>query len=59
MAKLLILISAGNDGYLSVGSKLHSFLSGYAVAGVEDGCRGNGSKHGQILQTHLRGSVLT
>lgn len=54
----LFLITCGY-GYLCVGGKLHSFLSGDTIARVEDGCRGNGSKHGQILQTHLRGSILT
>lgn len=45
--------------YLCVGSKLHSLLSGDSVTWVEDGCGGNGSEHGQILQAHLRWPVFT
>lgn len=40
--------------YLSACSQLYSFLCGYAVAGVEYGCRGNGSEHGHVLQAHQR-----
>ena len=52
-------VITGDCRYLCVGSELHSLLSGDSVAGVEDGCSGDGSEHGQILQTHLRGSILT
>lgn len=45
--------------YLCVRCELHGLLSGNTITWVEDGCRGNGSEHGQVLQTHLRGSVLT
>lgn len=40
--------------YLSACSQLYSFLCGYAVAGVEYGCRGNGPEHGHVLQAHQR-----
>lgn len=44
---------------LGVSSQLHSFLHGHAIAGVEDGGGRDDSEHGQILQAHLGGSVLT
>lgn len=45
--------------YLSAGSQLYSLLCGHTVAGVEYGCRGNGSEHGHVLQAHQRRAFFT
>ena len=44
---------------LFVGSQLDSSLSGHSVAGVEDSALWDCAEHGQVLQRHLGGSVLT
>ena len=42
-----------------VGGQLHGALAGNRIRGIKDRSAGNGSEHGDVLQRHLRGSVLT
>ena len=44
---------------LGVGSQLHSSLRGHSIAGVEDSAVWDSAEHGQVLQCHLRGAILT
>ena len=42
-----------------VGRQLHRPLHGYGVAGIEDSAAWQGLEHGQVLQRHLAGPVLS
>ena len=42
-----------------VGRQLHGPLHGHGVTGVEDSAAGQGLEHGQVLQSHLAGPVLS
>lgn len=44
---------------LGVGTELHCPLSGHRVTGVEHSACGDSAEHGQVLQGHLRWTVLT
>lgn len=44
---------------LGVGRQLHSSLCGHSVTGVEDGAVRDSAEHGQVLQRHLGGAILT
>ena len=42
-----------------VGRQLHRPLHGYGIAGIEDSAAWQGLEHGQVLQRHLAGTVLS
>ena len=44
---------------LRVGREFARALSGHGIGRVEDGATGQRAEHGDVLQRHLRGSVLT
>ena len=43
----------------SVGGQFHGTLGGHGVAGVEDGGARKRPEHGDVLQRHLAGAVLS
>ena len=44
---------------LVVSGQLNGSLTGHSVGGVEANSSGDSAEHGEVLQGHLRGTVLT
>src|SRR5688572_8493872 len=51
--------SSDKSNAMLLSSQLNGSLSRDCITGIKDSCSGNRSKHSQIFQSHLRGTIFS